>query len=249
MAQKVSEAPADDLVTLDIHVPLHFDESVIEEGSVSNCVVEKVRMFNSELRERCTSEKIDFDNLHIPHVTLYQTQFYANQMDHIIDALDEVVNSTPFSSCEISLGSKVVSGDYSMLSIKRQDKENDCLQSLSDLVLNKFLPFVKFPAEIPAWVLNIQDEKIRERKIKLVELYGSPNVLDGFDPHVTVGFDDINPNLQREIMNDIDSGLGSCNESFGTLAIGHVGIGGSVLKEEIYETAMGYNLSSNTNLE
>ena len=39
---------------------------------------------------------------------------------------------------------------------------------------------------------DIGDDQIRKKKIDYVKRYGSPNVFDEFDPHVTVGYDDYN---------------------------------------------------------
>ena len=128
-----------------------------------------------------------------------------------------------------------------MLSFVFDHESTNCLQQLSDIVVTTLLPFVKFPADIPDWVLNITDESIRKRKMELVEHYGSPNVFDGFDPHCTVGFDDKDPHLLEQLMNGIEL-RGGCDGYFDTIAIGNVGIGGSVLKGALYEKKLGHSV-------
>ena len=130
-----------------------------------------------------------------------------------------------------------------MLSIDFHHEPTNCLQQLSDIVVTKLLPYVKFPAEVPDWVLNIKDDMVRKRKIELVKHYGSPNVFGGFDPHATVGFDNRNSFQQEILMNDINLEH-ECKGYFNTIAIGNVGIGGSVLKGAIYEKELGHSIIS-----
>ena len=86
-----------EFVMLDIHIPLEGD----------SCAAQEVRRFNAELRLGLGSEAIDFDLLHTPHITLYQTIFHVSKLENIKNALDEVVLSSPVSSCLLQWNSKV----------------------------------------------------------------------------------------------------------------------------------------------
>lgn len=78
----------------------------------------------------------------------------------------------------------IINGDYIMLPVKN----TPCLQTLSDALLEPLQQYLKHPIEIPSWVDSLPEPK-RSEKISATMRYGSPNVLGGFEPHVTVGYD------------------------------------------------------------
>ena len=86
-----------EFVILDIHIPLKGE----------SCVATEVHRFNSILKAGSRSEAINFDNVHTPHITLYQTKFHTSQIEQIKGSLDEAISSSPISTCSVQLDSKV----------------------------------------------------------------------------------------------------------------------------------------------
>jgi hypothetical protein len=77
-----------------------------------------------------------------------------------------------------------INGAYTMLPIK----STPCLQTLSTTILNSVQSYLKLPIAVPSWVAELP-EPSRSAAIYRSRKYGSPNVMEGFLPHVTVGFD------------------------------------------------------------
>lgn len=255
--QQINEDDDVDIILLDIHIPLTRNKN--------NCASKAARTFNIFLRNHVdpsvsvTSQEIDFPKLHVPHVTLYQTKFYKSAVNDMKIALQNIADEF-LPSCgdsddvvhvrrrtvgiSIELTGKIVREDYAMLDIDmaQHNNNNNNLQRLSDIVVNTMLPYVVFPAEVPQWVHHIPDAKQRARKMELVRLYGSPNVMEEFHPHVTVGYNEVDPVGQKDLFLegslDLDLVDGSCSGMFDTIAIGNVGIGGSVLHGPVYEAKL-----------
>eukprot|EP00956_Cyclotella_meneghiniana_P004592 scaffold5650_cov66-Cyclotella_meneghiniana.AAC.1 len=77
-----------------------------------------------------------------------------------------------------------INGAYTMIPIVN----TPCLQSLSNNLLEPLRPYLKQPPVIPSWIDSLPDEKERQEKLSNIEQYGSPNVLEDYEPHVTVGY-------------------------------------------------------------
>lgn len=86
-----------------------------------------------------------------------------------------------------------INGAYTMIPVKN----NDCLQSLSNKLLAPLQKFLKLPAQIPSWVNELPETERNEKIAKITE-YGSPNVLENFEPHVTVGYDEHHTNRKLQ---------------------------------------------------
>jgi hypothetical protein len=84
----------------------------------------------------------------------------------------------------------IINGAYTMLPVKK----NACIKHLSDSLLQPLQSFLKSPAEVPEWVYSLPEPE-RSQKISQVQEYGSPNVLENFEPHVTVGYNENYPPL------------------------------------------------------
>ena len=151
----------------------------------------------------------------IPHVTLYLADFdleatpqntttptILNQtkVDSFLKTIG-LLNFTKInaSSCPLSFVAEtssssffsinnekyyVINGAYTMIPVKN----NACLQHLSDSLLSPLQKYLKLPSPIPSWVNDLPEET-RKEKIEKITSYGSPNVLENFEPHVTVGYD------------------------------------------------------------
>jgi 2'-5' RNA ligase len=104
-----------------------------------------------------------------------------------------------------------------------------CLQSLSDKVVMALKKYVHRPPPVPDWVYSLP-RKERRRALELIERYGSPNVLDQFQPHVTVGFDKVYPPFRRrEALQELLTPP-NCQARLAVVTIARVGVGGSVLQ-------------------
>jgi len=129
---------------------------------------------------------IDFHGVSTPHITLYLTDFQDGTIQNVSNAVADVQGHLP--QCPVHLiatnNSFDVGGQYAMWEVEL----NDCLQLLSDTVVNATAMYAKKNQSIPGWVNDLPEPE-REKKIKYVKEYGSPNVFDSFQPHVTLAWD------------------------------------------------------------
>jgi len=77
-----------------------------------------------------------------------------------------------------------INGAFTMLNVQN----TPCLKSLSSTILHTVESFVKRPVIVPSWAASLPEPQ-RSAAIYRSRKYGSPNVLEGFIPHLTVGFD------------------------------------------------------------
>lgn len=184
------------------------------------------------------NEEVNFSDRHIPHVSLFLTDFIDDKKDEIVGtvahALQEFSNRTKYDSCEVKLEMAdekpiySVGSGYAIWKIER----TPCLQELSDTIVKALEPFVnKQDMTIPAWVQNLPEPQ-RSTKIKLIHKYGSPNVFSEFEPHVTVGYNThTNEQQKMNVLNSISLPT-NCKGDISKVGIGHVGkSGGTVLKQ------------------
>ena len=102
-------------------------------------------------------------------------------------------------------------------------------------MLHSLKTYFKYPIKVPSWVAELP-EPDRSAAIYRTRQYGSPNVLQGFAPHVTVGYD---PNLLSNLQWRIDT-MNQWNDAYKQvretcidrvqgIALGTTGMGGTVL--------------------
>ncbi len=119
---------------------------------------------------------------------------------------------------------------------------SDCLQSLSDAVVEATFEFAEPNQPVPSWVKTSvvyfvillserNSPKVyslppaqRDAKIAMVQKYGSPNVFSQFEPHLTIAYSTVD-NLTQ-----IYASLPSMSFASSKAAISHVGPFGTVLK-------------------
>ncbi|EGG15377.1 hypothetical protein DFA_10211 [Cavenderia fasciculata] len=154
-------------ISLDIHL------------SLDNNTFDLVVGYNKQIRSLAPNDQIDLGNTSLPHITLYLTDFDNNSISFIQQDLSEKAND-----CEILLNQIVVQGQYAMWYVEN----NDCLQYMSDLVVNTTYQYIVPNQPIPDWVLQLP-EPLRTLKIDMIEKYGSPNVFSQFQPHITLAWD------------------------------------------------------------
>jgi hypothetical protein len=140
-----------------------------------------------------------------------------------------------------------INGDYTMLRVQN----TLCLRALSAAVLGAARAFVKHPVVVPSWAASLAEPQ-RSAAIYRSRAYGSPSVLEGFLPHLTVGFDSAeakeNDELPRmpwriDAMEQWNDGvvqmlrrrppppslLHGCSSKIEGIAVGRNSVGGTVL--------------------
>ncbi|KAL6075947.1 RWD domain-containing protein [Balamuthia mandrillaris] len=124
-----------------------------------------------------------------PHVSLYLTEFQTDKIPHAIKAVQKLLfidYKQDFCNLLVTLSGTTVSGSYGMWDADL----TSTLQLLSDAVVNATYQWIVPNQPVPDWVKNLP-EPARSKKIALVKKYGSPNVFSGFEPHVTLAWDNV----------------------------------------------------------
>lgn len=230
-------------IELDVHLPLRLTDSCM-----SVCPYSEALRSNLALRRASTgqdkakggTESVDFFRLHSPHVTLYLTRFdvadavngtvvpNATEVGALLSAISDAISS--LIACRVSLNySYSVSGPYAMWTVP----VTSCLQHLSDTVVTAASPFMSRPPIVPDWVKSLPEPE-RSGRIRLVETYGSPNVMEWFIPHVTVGYENgATLEKRREVMNYLRETkplVFGCAGTITRVRVGRTGAGGTVLQ-------------------
>ncbi len=215
---------------IDVHLPL----KLVQNSTTDLCPYHQALEANLRLRQLSIKEEIDFFTLHTPHITLYQADFdIVNKTDEFInataEAIESIKNAQPW--CHISwpnASASIVSHDYAMYPISN----NDCLQSLSNHIVKALKGYIHRPPIIPDWVYSLP-RKQRQRALALIQTYGSPNVMERFQPHVTVGYDAVYPSVRRKRVLDSLTTPNMCQANLAFVSIANVGVGGSVLQDGV----------------
>jgi len=178
------------------------------------------------------TEEVNLFSVHTPHITLYLADFdlevseisrsnnnepgalplndtkVSAFMDEISSInFTEIILSTGSMECPITYYSNdapsdtyyIINGAYTMLPIAK----NPCLQTLSDTILQYMKSYLRHPVVVPPWVAELP-EPSRSSSIYRCREYGSPNVLEGFDPRVTVGYDPSSSLRLGTMQNDVE---------------------------------------------
>ncbi|HAT1671205.1 TPA: hypothetical protein I8Y16_005102, partial [Raoultella ornithinolytica] len=111
---------------------------------------------------------------YVPHVTLYLSTFKKNKLSDLINTVNEISeNRQPFF-VQINEIEKTKSG-WLMLNVKN----NIELQILSDEITTNVFRY-RESSLLPLWTRAFPEKR------KYFEKYGSPNVFNEFEPHITV---------------------------------------------------------------
>jgi len=198
-------------VRLDLHVPL-------PEGCFRHYALLANRLLREASRPPASptedggaedaprpSERVDLLSRHTPHVTLYLADFHLEDDGNATQALNQTrvveflgtIGSLNFTDilagwhCPLSYAQEPstsayfdINGAFAMLPVE----DTPCLQTLSTTLLHSLQDYLRQPVEVPSWVASLP-EPDRGAAIFRSRTYGSPNVLENFSPHVTVGFD------------------------------------------------------------
>ena len=173
-------------IFVDIHIPL-------SDTSAYDFVVADNRFLRQQfgaLNVSSSEPGINFDTLDTPHITLYLTAFQCpgistnDCLARVRESLQTVMKALSRQpACQITVTDPYPAGTYAMLNVSL----TSCLQSYSDAVVNATHEFSQPNQAVPGWVMTLP-EPLRSEKIRLVKQFGSPNVYQGFKPHVSVGW-------------------------------------------------------------
>ena len=203
------------------------------------------------------SEEVDLFTQHTPHVTLYLADFALEDDDAQtvlnqtkVEDFVKTISSINFTEivagldCPLSFAKDQstsayykINGAYTMLPIEN----TQCLQALSDQLVHTLQPYLRRPIIVPSWVASLP-EPARSAAIYRCRTWGSPNVFEEFEPHVTVGYDPISSDSSRATTHEwrVDA-MEQWNEAFiqvretlctdevQGIALGKTGVGGTVL--------------------
>lgn len=136
----------------------------------------------TSVNARLQNETIRFPRPHTPHVTLYMSQFFVSSMPAFLEAIEEAIASPTFaSSCSSSTLAATVAGRYIMLPVAL----NGCLQSMSDTIVTRTHHLALPNQTAPDWLSRLPEPQ-RSAKMRMLNLFGSPNVFSQYDPHITL---------------------------------------------------------------
>jgi len=108
------------------------------------------------------------------HCTLYMTQYPEGLKDKVLEKVKELAEKV--SEFEIkTTGLEITDGDWFFMNLDR----NRNLQTLSDSVVELLAPMRAKSDYIPEWA------KKSPNKVEYISKFGSPNVYDEFNPHLT----------------------------------------------------------------
>jgi len=187
------------------------------------------------------------DDHHIKLQLLNQTK--VNEFKQTISSINFTDILIGLQNCHLSFKSTAnddifynINGSYTMLPIEL----TPCLQTLSTNLLRALQSHLHHPIEVPSWVADM-DEPGRSKAIYRTRQYGSPNVLEAYVPHVTVGYDPSISSLDSKTsqwrvdkMNEWNNlykqERETCIDEVQGIALGMTSVGGTVLAN----SRMGY---------
>lgn len=159
--------------SLNIHIKLEGELHEYVENNLSKAIP-----------RLCPHTDIDFVTKE-PHVTLYLTNFLRRNVKELISTLDELIPKLS-NQCSFRMSLRIISGQYFMWNVEIAQ----CLQALSDAIVNATYMLHDPDTPIPDWVYQLP-EPARSEMIALCQKYGSPGVLNHYNPHVTLAWDDV----------------------------------------------------------
>lgn len=216
-------------VLLNVHLPLHT-----VKNSSELCPYTHSLRANLFLKQAFPStEEIAFMRVNSPHLTLFLAEFDVEIDGNVTSLLNAVQSAIQdHRPCEVHWPTApVVHGAYAMYPIQT----TKCLRSLSSQLVRALQPYITRPQPIPDWVKGLPLLK-KLQKLYLIKKFGSPNVFGGYDPHVTVGYDETTTPEERLTILEravADIHDGSCRATLTNVAVAKVGVGGSVLQQGV----------------
>ncbi|MFZ5952234.1 MAG: 2'-5' RNA ligase family protein [Candidatus Rifleibacteriota bacterium] len=108
------------------------------------------------------------------HCTLYMTQFPAGMQNEVLAKIESLASTTRQFEVKTT-GLEITSGNWFFMNLDR----NRNLQTLSDAVVELLSPMRAQSDFVPEWA------KPFPNKVEYISKFGSPNVYDEFNPHLT----------------------------------------------------------------
>lgn len=217
---------------VDIHLPV--------VGTAYDQVVKANKLLNTQLG----NSEVNFESTDIPHITLYLTSFTCPTntntndicVDKIKDAIDTIEYGLAFQICNVTLSQPFAAGTYLMLNVSL----TSCLQHYSDTVVNTTYKLSQPNQTAPSWVHSLPEPERSEKMHDITE-YGSPNVFNQFQPHVTIAWSNDTSAIKKAAAS---LEFKSITFTSNFLGLGSVGNHGTVLRDEDYAL---YNLTARGN--
>jgi len=149
----------------------------------------RLRALNETIRTEHDGVDIDFQK-HLPHLTLFSSYFHSESVTQVKTAALDAAGRYFGGDRESPLSCQLLKWEldpfgYVFLQVDKKDIEegaNAIVESVQDFVH----PYAK--AHQSPWIRRIESMEARRRKLFYLRTYGSPNVYDEFDPHVTIAF-------------------------------------------------------------
>jgi len=108
------------------------------------------------------------------HCTLYMTQYPVGLQKEVLNKIEELAsNTTEFAINSTGIG--MTSGNWYFMNLER----NRNLQTLCDSAVELLAPLRAKSNFVPDWAKEFPT------KVEYISKYGSPNVYDEFNPHLT----------------------------------------------------------------
>ncbi len=108
------------------------------------------------------------------HCTLYMTQYPAGMKEKVLAKIEEIAGTTRQFDITTT-GLEITSGNWFFMNLER----NRNLQTLSDTVVAGLSPMRAQSDFVPEWA------KAFPNKVDYIKKFGSPNVYEEFNPHLT----------------------------------------------------------------
>jgi len=205
-------------IYLDIHVPLPNDDDCLmtqtlranellrsyssnqkkydsEEVDLFSRHVPHITLFladfDLEIDDGNALEDESLSQLNVTKVDSFLAAISTINFTQVIQGLDCTLSLSTQSFIEHNDDSNnkdkfyTINGAFTMLNVQN----TPCLKALSSAILDPVESFVKRPIIVPSWAASLPEPE-RSAAIYRSRKYGSPNVKEGFSPHLTVGFDD-----------------------------------------------------------
>eukprot|EP01135_Chromosphaera_perkinsii_P000801 Nk52_evm89s151 gene=Nk52_evmTU89s151 len=180
------------LVSVSVFAEVSKDHDAVEgvslniHVSVGASVEKEVYALGKCLEENGIENMIGWDWA-VPHVTLYLTEFKKHgiwrKAKLILDVVRGTMKGSHLRACDVTVmpTASLPIHSYGMLKVQK----SQCLQSLSDNIVQATKGNLADNYTIPAWIDSLPDGKTKNRKKELAQKYHSPNVFDQFQPHIT----------------------------------------------------------------
>jgi len=209
-ASDLSSSSSGEFQQLDVHLKLSAEILDYVEGDLSN-----------EINKLAPHNEVDF-KISIPHITLYLTEYMSENISDVVDTMNRLVPhlAKSIGTCPITFGKPFAQGQYFMW----RTEVPACMQQIVDNLTIELCKYRNVDQEVPDWVYTLPEPQ-RSERIQMVRKYGSPNVFQYFDPHLTLAWSDVDDLTQLTQLNYPQFVF-----NIETIGLGVVGDHGTVLR-------------------